>query len=65
MCACISVGCVHVKADASSCESPRECWHLNPGSLQEQDVLLTAEPFLSPALKKKKKKKKSILLITE
>ena len=30
------------------CESPCECWELNLGSLQEQQVLLPAEPALKP-----------------
>lgn len=29
-----------------SCEQPYGCWDLNPGPLQEQPVILTAEPFL-------------------
>jgi hypothetical protein len=30
------------------CESPCGCWDLNSGPLEEQSVLLTAEPFLQP-----------------
>ena len=30
------------------CESPRGCRELNPGPLQEQAVLLPAEPSLQP-----------------
>jgi hypothetical protein len=43
------------------CEPPCGCWELNPGSLEEQSMLLTAEPFLQPHvvfLKKKEKKSK-------
>ena len=28
------------------CEPPRGCWELNSGPLEEQSVLLTAEPSL-------------------
>lgn len=31
-----------------SCESPSECWELNPCLLQEQPVLLAAKLFLQP-----------------
>ena len=30
------------------CEPPCGCWELNSGPLEEQSVLLTAEPFLQP-----------------
>ncbi|EDL33388.1 mCG1045525, partial [Mus musculus] len=30
------------------CELPCGCWELNSGPLEEQSVLLTAEPFLQP-----------------
>jgi hypothetical protein len=30
------------------CEPPHGCWELNSGSLEEQSVLLTAEPSLQP-----------------
>ena len=30
------------------CETPCGCWELNLGPLQEQPVLLTAEPSLQP-----------------
>jgi hypothetical protein len=30
------------------CEPPRGCWDLNSGPLEEQSVLLTAEPSLQP-----------------
>jgi hypothetical protein len=30
------------------CEPPCGCWKLNSGSLEEQPVLLTSEPFLQP-----------------
>jgi hypothetical protein len=30
------------------CEPPCGCWELNLGSLEEQSVLLTAEPSLQP-----------------
>ena len=29
-----------------SCQLPCACWELSPGSLEEQSVLLTAEPSL-------------------
>jgi hypothetical protein len=31
-----------------SCESPCGCWELNPDPLEEQPLLLTAEPSLQP-----------------
>ena len=31
------------------CEPPCGCWELNSGSLEEQAMLLTAEPSLQPA----------------
>jgi hypothetical protein len=30
------------------CEPPCSCWELNSGPLEEQSVLLTAEPSLQP-----------------
>ena len=30
------------------CEPPRGCWELNSGPLEEQLVLLTAEPSIPP-----------------
>ena len=30
------------------CEPPCDCWELNSDPLEEQPVLLTAEPFLQP-----------------
>jgi hypothetical protein len=30
------------------CETPCECWSLNPGPLEEQPMLLIAEPSLQP-----------------
>jgi hypothetical protein len=30
------------------CEAPCGCWELNSGPLEEQSVLLTAEPSLQP-----------------
>ena len=35
-------------AFSDNCELPCGCWELNPGSLEEQSVLLTAEPSLQP-----------------
>ena len=35
---------------ADSCKPPYGCWELNPGSLENQPVLLTAKPFLQPSL---------------
>jgi hypothetical protein len=32
------------------CELPGECWELNSGPLEEQPVLLTAEPLPSPSM---------------
>jgi hypothetical protein len=32
------------------CEPPYGCWELNSGPLEEQSVLLTAEPSLQPSL---------------
>ena len=36
--------------DRGGCELPCRSWELNPGLLREQQVLLTAEPFLLPEL---------------
>jgi hypothetical protein len=33
---------------ADGCEPPCSCWKLNSGPLEEQPVLLTAEPSLQP-----------------
>ena len=33
---------------AGGCELQCQCWELNLGPLQEQQVLLTAEPSLQP-----------------
>ena len=35
-------------AITGSCELPCECWDLNPGPLEEQQVLFTSEPQLQP-----------------
>ena len=35
-------------ATADDSEPPCGCWELNPGPLEEQPVLLTAEPSLQP-----------------
>jgi hypothetical protein len=35
---------------AGRCELPRGCWVLNLGTLQEQPVLLSAEPLSKPFL---------------
>ena len=32
------------------CEPPCGCWELNSGPLEEQSVLLTAEPSLQPLM---------------
>jgi hypothetical protein len=32
----------------NGCEPPCGCWELNSGRLEEQSVLLTAEPSLQP-----------------
>lgn len=34
-----------------SCEPLHQCWELNPRPLQEQQVLLIAEPSLQPHFK--------------
>ena len=34
--------------DGDGCELPCGCWELNSGPLEEQSVLLTAEPLLQP-----------------
>ena len=31
-------------------ESPCECWELNPGSLQEEQMFLVIDPSLQPIL---------------
>ena len=36
---------------ADSCELPCGCWELNPGPLQEQQVLFPGAIFLGPSLK--------------
>ncbi|CAO2628536.1 E3 ubiquitin-protein ligase NEDD4, partial [Lemmus lemmus] len=38
----------HGTAFLDSCELPCGCWELNSGPLEEQSVLLTAEPSLQP-----------------
>ena len=45
----------HTRRDQSDlitdgCEPPCGCWQLNSGRLEEQSVLLTAEPSLQPLL---------------
>lgn len=58
----MSVCCVHIwhsqsleedlgtpGAGATGGSEPRECWEPNPGSLEEEQVLLTTEPSHSPA----------------
>ena len=44
--------CIGVKVFGTgvtdSCELPCGCWELNPGPLEEQSVLLTAEPSFQP-----------------
>ena len=57
---CALVLCLHVylcecarslrTGVADGGELPCGCWELNPGSLEEQLVLLTAEPSLQPHL---------------
>jgi len=42
---------MHVSEITDSYELPCGCWDLNPGSLEEQPVLLTAEPSLSSQTK--------------
>jgi hypothetical protein len=32
------------------CELSSTCWELNPGPLQEQQMYLTAMPFIQPAI---------------
>lgn len=36
--------------DTDGCEPPRECWESNPDPLQEQQMLLMAEPTLWPCV---------------
>ena len=36
------------RSHLDSCESPCDCWELNSGLLEEQQVLLTSEPSLQP-----------------
>ena len=43
---CVCVCATYVPMDG--CEASRGCWELNPGPLQEQKVLLTAEPPRQP-----------------
>ena len=38
----------HQMPIADGCEPPCGCWELNSGPLEEQSVLLTAEPSLQP-----------------
>ena len=33
------------------CEPPCGCWEMNSGPLEEQSMLLTAEPSLQPSFK--------------
>ena len=47
------------------CEPPCGCWELNAGLLEEQPVLLSAEPSLQPRkinLKKKKVLKQKLIM---
>ena len=37
-----------IRPHYSGCEPPCGCWELNLGPLEEQSVLLTAEPFFQP-----------------
>jgi hypothetical protein len=49
--ACTSV--CHKRASdliTDGCEPPYGCWELNSGSLEEEAVLLTADPFLHPLM---------------
>ena len=45
--------CVGVRSSGTevkdACELPCRCWELNPGPLEEQPVLLTAELSLQPS----------------
>ena len=45
ICMCEDVRCPGTGVTDSS-ELPCGCWDLNPGSLEEQSMLLTAEPSL-------------------
>lgn len=61
-CACLSLCATHVQCQESledsvrspgtrvtnGCEMPCRCWEPNPGSLQDQQVLLNSEPSLQP-----------------
>jgi hypothetical protein len=47
----------------NGCEPPCGCWDLNSGPLEEQSVLLTAEPSLQHKDLKKKKEKKTVYLV--
>ncbi|EDL09379.1 mCG144592, partial [Mus musculus] len=42
---CMPTGTKHKR---DGCESPCGCWELNSGPLEEQSVLLTAQPSLQP-----------------
>lgn len=55
MCFGVSPDCVSVRVsdflELFSCEPPSGCWERNPGPLDQQSVLSTAEPSLqSPTL---------------
>jgi hypothetical protein len=39
----------HLDPIIDGCEPPCGCWELNSGPLEEQSVLLTAEPSLQPS----------------
>jgi hypothetical protein len=39
----------HMDPITDGCEPPYGCWELNSGPLEEQSVLLTAEPSLQPS----------------
>lgn len=47
---CLHTMCVGLLGTtvAGSCELPYGCWELNPGHLEKQPVLVTAEPSLQP-----------------
>ena len=47
------------RSHLDSCESPCDCWELNSGLLEEQQVLLTSEPSLQPHATRSFYKKKS------
>ena len=44
------LGPLGLTGGTGDCESPRGCWEVNPGPLEERSVLLNPEPSLQPQI---------------